>query len=73
MGLVKPSAEEIKIMNSPLPLREDLIKSMKTQELDVLIIGGGATGLGCAIDSVTRGNLLETMIFLCTQFFGVPK
>ena len=39
-----------------LPPREDQIKSLQTEdEFDVLIIGGGATGAGCALDSVTRG------------------
>ncbi|XP_012945829.2 glycerol-3-phosphate dehydrogenase, mitochondrial [Aplysia californica] len=51
----KPSQDEIQKMNAPLPLREELINSVKTQEMDVLIIGGGATGLGVALDSVTRG------------------
>ncbi|KAI8036241.1 glycerol-3-phosphate dehydrogenase, mitochondrial [Drosophila gunungcola] len=39
-----------------LPPRADQIKSlMSGEEFDVLIIGGGATGAGCALDSVTRG------------------
>ena len=46
-------------MNGPLPMREELIKNVKTQELDVLIIGGGATGLGCAVDSITRGSFFS--------------
>ena len=28
---------------------------MKTHEFDVLVIGGGATGAGCALDATTRG------------------
>ncbi|GFN82940.1 glycerol-3-phosphate dehydrogenase [Plakobranchus ocellatus] len=47
--------EEIAKMNAPLPLREELIKSMKCQELDVLVIGGGCTGLGVALDASSRG------------------
>ncbi|KAI5705537.1 hypothetical protein M8J76_006340 [Diaphorina citri] len=40
----------------PLPPREDQIKSLQSgEEFDVLIIGGGATGSGCALDAVTRG------------------
>ena len=27
-----------------------------TSEFDVLVIGGGATGSGCALDAVTRGE-----------------
>lgn len=34
------------------------MKTLKnTSEYDVLIIGGGATGAGCALDACTRGNL----------------
>ena len=39
-----------------LPLRSEQIHSLQSgEEYDVLIIGGGATGAGCALDSVTRG------------------
>ncbi|XP_022169069.1 glycerol-3-phosphate dehydrogenase, mitochondrial isoform X2 [Myzus persicae] len=38
-----------------LPPRSTQIQSLNSEEFDVLIIGGGATGAGCAIDSVTRG------------------
>lgn len=38
-------------------MRSEQIKSlMSGEEYDVLIIGGGATGAGCALDSVTRGR-----------------
>ena len=42
-----------------LPTREDQIKALKSQKepYDVLIIGGGATGAGCALDACTRGNV----------------
>uniref|UniRef100_A0A1B6E7D0 Glycerol-3-phosphate dehydrogenase n=1 Tax=Clastoptera arizonana TaxID=38151 RepID=A0A1B6E7D0_9HEMI len=40
----------------PLPPRDEQIKSLqKDQVFDVLIVGGGATGAGCALDAVTRG------------------
>lgn len=39
-----------------IPTREQQIKSLQTDSFDILIIGGGATGVGCALDSVTRGN-----------------
>lgn len=32
------------------------MKNLKSQDFDVLIIGGGATGAGCALDACTRGN-----------------
>ncbi|XP_050530673.1 glycerol-3-phosphate dehydrogenase, mitochondrial [Daktulosphaira vitifoliae] len=38
-----------------LPPRNTQIESLQSENFDVLIIGGGATGAGCAIDSVTRG------------------
>ena len=41
--------------SNPLPPREDLIRAMEEEEHDVLIIGGGATGCGVALDSVSRG------------------
>ncbi|KAG7311148.1 glycerol-3-phosphate dehydrogenase [Plutella xylostella] len=40
----------------PLPPRSDQIKNLQSgEEYDVLIIGGGATGVGCALDACTRG------------------
>ncbi|XP_059169432.1 glycerol-3-phosphate dehydrogenase, mitochondrial-like isoform X2 [Physella acuta] len=49
------SKDELQRINCPLPTREDLIKGIKCQEMDVLVIGGGATGLGVALDATTRG------------------
>lgn len=39
----------------PPPTRESLLHSLKNDSFDVLIIGGGATGVGCALDATTRG------------------
>ena len=37
--------------------RQELLKDLKSsEEFDVLVIGGGATGCGVALDAVTRGN-----------------
>lgn len=37
-------------------VRSSLLKKLReTKNWDVLIIGGGATGLGCAVDSASRG------------------
>lgn len=45
-----------KPIKRPLPSREEQVKNLRTQEeYDVLIIGGGATGAGCALDAITRG------------------
>jgi glycerol-3-phosphate dehydrogenase len=47
--------------------RESILEGLKsTKKWDVIIIGGGATGLGIALDSVTRGYktlLLEQVDF----------
>ncbi|XP_028333968.1 glycerol-3-phosphate dehydrogenase, mitochondrial isoform X2 [Physeter macrocephalus] len=43
-------------VNREPPSREAQILTLKnTSEFDVLVIGGGATGSGCALDAVTRG------------------
>ncbi|KAJ8983687.1 hypothetical protein NQ317_003476 [Molorchus minor] len=38
-----------------LPSRADQIKTLQSEEFDIVIVGGGATGSGCALDAVTRG------------------
>lgn len=44
-------------VNKDPPSREAQILTLKnTSEFDVLVIGGGATGCGCALDAVTRGK-----------------
>ena len=35
--------------------REQALEQMASEELDVLVIGGGVTGAGAALDAVTRG------------------
>lgn len=35
--------------------REGIIEQIQEQEWDIVVIGGGATGLGAALESVTRG------------------
>ncbi|MCW2974566.1 MAG: glycerol-3-phosphate dehydrogenase, partial [Thermoleophilia bacterium] len=35
--------------------RTRLLEAMAREPLDVLVIGGGITGVGCALDAVTRG------------------
>ena len=42
-----------------LPTRNEQLKSLQENDFDVLVIGGGATGVGCALDSVTRGKYLS--------------
>ena len=42
---------------TPLPFRRDAMRTAlrDTEAFDVAIIGGGATGLGCAVDAAARG------------------
>ena len=46
-------------MFNPLPARQDILQSLEEDEFDILVIGGGATGTGVALDSVTRGGFLS--------------
>lgn len=46
--------------------RKKIIKRIKKNDWDIVIIGGGATGLGCAVDAASRGYktlLLEQIDF----------
>lgn len=38
-----------------LPTRAEQLQSLQKDDFDVLIVGGGASGSGCALDAVTRG------------------
>ncbi|KAG7236180.1 hypothetical protein INR49_001290 [Caranx melampygus] len=40
-----------------LPSRQAQLAALRTEEFDVLIVGGGATGAGCALDAVTRSKI----------------
>jgi len=41
--------------NNALPSREEQLKTMANKEFDLLVIGGGATGSGVALDAISRG------------------
>ncbi|NXG75282.1 GPDM protein, partial [Baryphthengus martii] len=51
------AAEAVTVpLTDHFPTREQQILALQTtDEFDVLVIGGGATGCGCALDAVTRG------------------
>ncbi|NXC17472.1 GPDM protein, partial [Corythaeola cristata] len=51
------AAEAVTVpIKNHFPTREQQILTLQTtSEFDVLVIGGGATGCGCALDAVTRG------------------
>jgi glycerol-3-phosphate dehydrogenase len=38
-----------------VPARKEQLDRLKREQFDVLVIGGGATGSGCALDAATRG------------------
>ncbi|XP_059486047.1 glycerol-3-phosphate dehydrogenase, mitochondrial-like [Neocloeon triangulifer] len=48
------------------PTRAEQLESLKTEEFDVLVIGGGATGAGCALDATSRG--LKTALVEADDF-----
>ncbi|KAI1237409.1 Glycerol-3-phosphate dehydrogenase, partial [Lamprotornis superbus] len=50
------AAEGAPVRKEHLPSREQQIQALQSSgEFDVLVIGGGATGCGCALDAATRG------------------
>ncbi|KAK9492379.1 FAD dependent oxidoreductase-domain-containing protein [Lipomyces doorenjongii] len=74
-GSIHHQAEQDVPLNYPVPApvalplsREEQIKKLETEQFDLLIIGGGATGAGCALDAVSRGlkvALVERDDFAC--------
>ncbi|KAF5395018.1 Glycerol-3-phosphate dehydrogenase [Paragonimus heterotremus] len=52
----KPSAAEMERFSKPLPTRAENLARMSSGHIfDVLVIGGGATGAGVAVDAASRG------------------
>ncbi|NXF06219.1 GPDM protein, partial [Smithornis capensis] len=55
-ALVEVQAAEVVPVKNHLPTREQQILALQTNtEFDVVVVGGGATGCGCALDAATRG------------------
>jgi len=42
-------------MASPAAERRATLDRLRTEEFDVLVVGGGITGVGCALDAASRG------------------
>ncbi|TMW65930.1 hypothetical protein Poli38472_003695 [Pythium oligandrum] len=49
-----------------VPSRQTQLERLKKEHFDVLVIGGGATGAGCALDAATRG--LKTAVVDANDF-----
>ncbi|KAK7582666.1 hypothetical protein V9T40_014111 [Parthenolecanium corni] len=60
------TAKKVERPKAHIPPREQQIQSLKNDTFDVLIIGGGATGVGCALDACTRG--LKTALVEADDF-----
>jgi len=63
---------------TPLPTREQQVQSLASnKQFDVLVIGGGATGCGVALDAVSRGmtifKLLNYGIYFVSMALGCIK
>ena len=50
-----PDSQQVASITAPLPTREEQLRRLREDEFDVLVIGGGATGCGVALDAQTRG------------------
>jgi len=53
-------------MKRELPTRKMCLEAFKRTQYDILIIGGGAVGSGCALDAATRG--LKTALVEANDF-----
>ena len=51
--------------------REETLRSIASQSFDVCVIGGGATGAGCALDAQLRG--LKTVLVEGGDFAGATS
>lgn len=63
--LLKKQYKRQKLKKSLLE-RVKILQSLRTEEFDVFIIGGGCIGTGCAMDATTRGlktGLIEALDF----------
>jgi len=66
LARVEMESKPIKRARKLPPRSEQILSLQSGEEYDVLIIGGGATGAGCALDSCTRG--LKTALVEANDF-----
>ncbi|MFM8563848.1 MAG: glycerol-3-phosphate dehydrogenase/oxidase, partial [Acidimicrobiia bacterium] len=45
----------VAVMSREIPTRADLVGRLRSEDFDVLVIGGGITGVGVALDAAARG------------------
>ncbi|XP_063237646.1 glycerol-3-phosphate dehydrogenase, mitochondrial [Bacillus rossius redtenbacheri] len=55
LGPVVAAAASAPAPRRRLPTRAEQLHSLQTESFDVLVVGGGASGAGCALDATTRG------------------
>lgn len=52
-----------KIKTSRLPTRAQQLTALRNKDFDVLVVGGGATGCGVALDAASRGNITGWLFY----------
>lgn len=63
LALVAADAELKMPFADELPSRQaQLMALQNTPEFDVLVVGGGATGVGCALDAATRSKFCPELV-----------
>jgi len=61
-----------KIKRARLPTRQQQLTALRSKTFDILVVGGGATGCGVALDAASRGTLTHAyaryaLVDLCPE------
>ena len=59
-----------KIKTARLPTRAQQLTALRSKTFDVLVVGGGATGCGVALDAVSRGNCMTVLCVYCVRRYS---
>mmetsp|Transcript_69 Transcript_69/g.128 ORF Transcript_69/g.128 Transcript_69/m.128 type:complete len:729 (+) Transcript_69:167-2353(+) len=54
-AIAKATAARKAVIEERIPTREEMLARLRSEEFDLLVVGGGATGAGLALDAATRG------------------